>query len=241
VTVAHAHHDSAVSVLGLTETLRGLFPPAVEIALSDPRASQPALWPAETAAIARAVPARAQEFAAGRAAARAAMAALGHQPAAILMASDRAPVWPEHVVGSISHTADLCVAAVAPLSDVRAIGIDLEDHAALPVDLVPMVCTLDERAWLASQPEGAAGILARLIFSAKECVYKCQYQLTETLFDFDTLEITPDLDTGQFEATFVRRIGAFETGARVAGRFVITQDLIACGIALDSHPDTARD
>ncbi|UOA26823.1 4'-phosphopantetheinyl transferase superfamily protein [Pseudosulfitobacter sp. DSM 107133] len=237
---APATARDAVSDPARADVLRGLFPPAVEIALSNPRAPQPALWPDEASAIARAVPARAQEFAAGRAAARAALGALGHPPAAIPMAPDRAPVWPADVVGSISHTADLCAAALAPAAAFRAIGIDLEDHADLPADLLPMVCTLDERAWLASQPRDAAGILARLIFSAKECAYKCQYRMTETLFDFDTLEVTPDLDTGQFEATFTRQIGAFGAGARLAGRFVITQDLIACGMALGSTPGAAR-
>ncbi|MEX1236317.1 MAG: 4'-phosphopantetheinyl transferase superfamily protein [Roseovarius sp.] len=216
--------------------LAALFADEVEIVLVDPRTPQPAHWAEEAGSIMRAVPARVQEFAAGRAAARAAMVALGRAPAAVPAGPDRAPIWPEGLVGSISHCAHLCIAALAPRVQIRAIGVDLEEAAPLDCNLIPEVCTVAERAWLACQPENARGILARLIFSAKECTYKCQYPLTETLFDFDTLEITPDLDTGQFEATFARPVGEFAAGARLSGRFTMEDDVIACGMTLARKP-----
>jgi 4'-phosphopantetheinyl transferase EntD len=216
--------------------LRTLFPPEVEIALSDPRKPQPTLWPGEVPTILNARPARVREFSAGRTAARAAMVALGTAPAAIPAGTDCAPIWPALVTGSISHCADICIAALARCEAVRAVGADLEEATPLEPDLMPRICTLAERAWLASQPEETRAILAKLIFSAKECAYKCQYPLTGTLFDFDTLEITPDLDTGQFEATFTRAIGEFGAGACLPGRFVIEYGLIGCGMTLGRGP-----
>ncbi|SEK91666.1 4'-phosphopantetheinyl transferase EntD (siderophore biosynthesis) [Roseovarius nanhaiticus] len=216
--------------------LHALFPQNVTIALSDPQAPQPAPWPEEAEAIRWAVPARAREFAAGRAASRVAMALMGHASRPVPAGPDRAPIWPDGLTGSLSHTSSLCIAALAPLDQVRAIGVDLEDALPVPADLIPDICTLAERAWLACQPEAERGLLAKLIFSAKECAYKCQYPLTRTLFDFNTLEVTPDLDTGQFEATFVRGIGDFNAGACLSGRFVMHDDLIACGMVLARRP-----
>lgn len=220
----------------LSAALRGLFPAQVAVVLGDPGGVHPPLFPAEATAMARAVPARQAEFGAGRAAIRAAMAELGAPAAAIPMGADRAPVWPAGVTGSLSHISGLCIAAVALTSQFHAIGVDLEPAQDLDPDLIPHVCTLAERAWLACQPQAQRGILARLIFATKECAYKCQYPLTGILFDFDTLEITPDLDTGQFEATFTRAVGSFDGGACLSGRFVIEEGVIGCGMALAPRP-----
>lgn len=216
--------------------LRGLFPGEVAVAFSDPAGTHPAPWPEEAASLARAVPARRAEFGAGRAACRAAMSMLGLPPTAVPAGADRAPVWPAGLTGSLSHTEALCIAALAHSGRIRAIGVDLEPATDLAPDLIPTVCTLAERAWLACQPAPQRGTLAKLIFSAKECAFKCQYPLTRTLFDFDTLEITPDLDTGQFEATFTRAIGEFGAGACLSGRFVMEAGIIGCGMALAHRP-----
>ena len=221
---------------GRAASLRALFPDGIAIALSDPQAPQKPLWPEEAGAIAKARPSRVREFAAGRAAARAAMADLGHDALPVRMGEDRAPIWPAGITGSISHTGALCIAALGHGDRVRSIGVDLEEAAPLDGALIPAICTLAERAWLASQPRKQRGLLARLIFCAKECAYKCQYPLTRTLFDFGTLEVTPDLDTGQFEATFTAPVGAFDTGSCLPGRFVIEDGLIACGMVLFRRP-----
>lgn len=214
----------------------GLFPAGVAVAFSDPRADAPEVWPCEAPAIARASPRRRAEFAAGRAAARAAMTRLGACPAPVPSGADRAPIWPAGLTGSLSHNETLCIAAIAPSDTFRALGVDVEEDAGLPEDLIPAICTLAERAWLSSQPEQMRGWLARLIFSAKECAYKCQYGISGQIFDFDTLDITPDLDTGQFEATFLRGIGPFAAGTCLPGRFWRGHGVIATGMAIASGP-----
>ena len=50
------------------------------------------------------------------------------------MAEDRAPIWPDRVVGSITHTGDFAAAAVAWAADIAGLGIDSEqaiDRAGL--------------------------------------------------------------------------------------------------------------
>jgi 4'-phosphopantetheinyl transferase EntD len=143
---------------------------------------------------------RHREFAAGRRAARAAMVELGQRGVAIPMGPDRAPVWPEGLVGSISHTDTHCLAAVARSGNVRSLGLDLETDLPLQQDLWPEICTSDEMAWLATQPTPTRGHLARLIFSAKEAVYKAQYPLTGQLLEFDAFEIIFDVVGGGFTA-----------------------------------------
>ena len=75
-------------------------------------AMQGELLPPEAQAIDHAVPKRRREFTAGRTAARRACARLGVWAGALPVAADRTPVWPEGVVGSISHS-DLSCAVLA--------------------------------------------------------------------------------------------------------------------------------
>ncbi len=227
---------SARADLSLEAELRQMLGPHVAVSVTDPRAPHAPLWPAEAVAMGRATLTRKLEFAAGRAAARNAMQALGHPPQAVLSGADRAPVWPPALTGSISHTSDICIAAMAEAGRLRSIGVDVEEDSPLESALIPQICTLAERAWLAIQPDTTRGRLAKLIFSAKECAYKCQYAVTGTLFDFDTLEITPDVDTGQFEATFTRDIGPFIAGTCIHGRFALRPGVIVTAMVLARNP-----
>lgn len=231
-----AHPAPTLPVSPGQSALCALFPPDVAVVMNDPRAAHPAPMPPEMPAIAKAGPKRRAEFAAGRAAARAAMQALDMPARAVPAGPDRAPLWPQGVVGSLSHCESACVAALGPASSLRAIGVDIEEDLDLSPDLVPTVCSLAERAWLACQPEARRGLLAKLIFCAKECTYKCQYPVTGVMFDFHTLEITPDLDTGQFEATFTCDIASFAAGTCLSGRFAHEDGLIACGMVLARSP-----
>jgi len=182
--------------------------------------------------MARMAPVRQRAYAAGRVAAHNAMVDLSLPKRPVLMAPDRAPIWPEGLVGSLSHSQTCCIAALGPSDRFRALGIDVEEATRLDSDLLPTVCTNAELGWLAAQPTTDAGLLGKLIFSAKECAYKCQYAVTRALFGFDTFEITPDLDTGQFEATFTRDILPFAAKTCLHGRFVISDGLIITTMAL---------
>jgi len=211
---------------------RPLLPEGIALAGADRRDPAHRVLPEEAGAIASAVPSRRAEFAAGRTAARAAMQALGVEPRPVPMAADRAPIWPRALTGSITHTGDLCLAAVARRSDYRSLGIDAEPDTPLDPDLIPTICTPAERAWLSTLPGDQAGRMAKLIFSAKECAYKCQYSVTHTLFGFEMFEVTPDPASGQFEATFTADVGPFSAGELLTGRYGIGHGLIVTAMAL---------
>lgn len=201
----------------LTAAARAILPEGVAVAAADPRRLHPML-PGET--LPGAIPARLREFSAGRHAARLAMASLGQPVQPIPQADDRAPIWPQGICGSITHSRHACLAAV---SMVQGIGLDLEEEIPLERDLWPTVLLPDERDWALSQPD--AGLAAKLIFSAKEAAYKAQYPATLTLFGFETLLLRVEGD--RFTAMFQRNVGPFAQGtaleggiARVEGHFL---------------------
>lgn len=212
---------------GLTQVraaLSALFPPEVAIAVCEVAAADPtALWPVERDAVAGAVPHRLAEFAAGRAAARAALAALDHAPAALPMGPDRAPVWPKGISGSIAHAAGIAIAVArrgAPL------GVDVEADAALPPDLWPVITTPAERANL---PEGDEGRHVAQVFVAKEALFKAQAPGARAMFGFEAVSVT--LAKTGFDAKFLIQAGAFRPGDIIQGRLALAEGLILAGVA----------
>ena len=211
---------------------RALFGAEIAVAVTDPRVAHNRVLPQETRALKRMAPIRQRAYSAGRVAVHEATSQLDLPLRPVLMTPDRAPLWPEGLTGSISHSQSCCIAALGRTNQVRALGVDVEEDTDLDSDLVATVCTRAERAWLSAQPNAQAGLLAKLIFSAKECAYKCQYPVSKTLFGFDTFEVTPDPDTGQFEATFLNNVPHFAAGTQLHGRFGIADGLIITAMAL---------
>ncbi len=176
----------------------------------------------EAASVAMAVPRRRREFAAGRACARQAMAALGHAPVALPCQRDRTPLWPQGLVGSITHTDAWTAAAVARRDQgFASVGIDLEPADGLPADLWSSVCTADEQARVVRachlSPEHAAHVL----FCMKEAAFKCQYPISATMLEFADFAIEVDAPGKAFTAVYQRAAGPFSMYDRIHGRFAI--------------------
>ncbi|WP_275286097.1 4'-phosphopantetheinyl transferase family protein [Halomonas elongata] len=167
---------------------RGDWPEDVVHATRDPKEKHLSLYPTEEAAIVGANTRRRLEFAAGRSAARAVLKKLGFPHGVIPMDQNRAPIWPAGTIGSLSHTADVCIGVAALSQHVQAIGIDVENLAPLESKLPPYITDPEELACIDSPP----GLAALQIFSMKEAAYKAQYPLSQTFIDFDTLKVTPD-------------------------------------------------
>jgi len=195
----------------------------------DPRSIEGGLLEPEEQAVAGAVARRIDQFTAGRVCARRALARLGVDPQIpILAGEDRVPIWPDGFVGSITHTDSWCAAAVARASEVRGIGIDLEPATPLKESLVTRICTSTERQWLSDASE--PGLLAKVIFSAKEAVYKCQYPLTREFLGFHA--VTLHLGDGLFTAVFQQDVADFRRGDRIFGRYIIEDGVVATACAL---------
>jgi len=158
---------------------------SVELYGDDPSAF---LLAEEAAQFGSAVESRMKEFTSARSCARRALSKLGLAQTPILRGANREPLWPPGVVGSITHCKGFRAASVAKKSDLLAIGIDAEVHEALPPEVFRYACTDQELCWLAGAPEGTHW--DKVLFSAKESVYKAWFPLTQRWLGFEDVAVT---------------------------------------------------
>jgi 4'-phosphopantetheinyl transferase EntD len=197
----------------------------------DTREDDPAavLFPEEEALLARAVDKRRREFATVRACARTALARLGLPPAPILPGTRGAPTWPAGVVGSMTHCDGYRACAVARAGEVLTIGIDAEPDAALPEGVLGVVSDAGERAWIAELSAAEPGVSwDRLLFSAKESVYKAWFPLTGRWLGFEeaTVSVRPA------ERTFEARLLVPGPVSGFSGRWLTTGGLILTSVCV---------
>ncbi|MBK6808148.1 MAG: 4'-phosphopantetheinyl transferase superfamily protein [Sandaracinaceae bacterium] len=227
----------------LPALVRRLFDADVAVAEVDPREVDPehVLLPVERDAVARAIDTRRLQYAAGRHCARSAMRTLAVPPGPVTQDDDRAPRFPPGLVGTITHTQWWCAAAVALESTRAALGVDVEPDSPLKASLFGSVLTPDEITRLEAVPDDALrGLLGKLIFSAKECAYKCQYTLSRTFYGFHGMRVElPSLPAtgglppeGEFAAIFLRDAGPFRTGDALHGRYVRAHGYLMTGVEL---------
>lgn len=211
---------------------RDILPRGLSVAAGDPAFLPEVVDPREAVAVRGAVARRVTEFHAGRAAARAAMTQLSLPHGSVLMGQNRAPVWPDGITGSISHSKTACVAVVGLSSQWAGIGVDLEEATMLDPLLITEVCSKAERIWLGQQPAEERGVMAKLIFSAKEASYKAQFPVTGQLFGFEVLELTIDRETSRFEACFRSAQGPIAAGEILRGSYAHAAGLLVTGVAI---------
>ena len=98
------------------------------------------------------------------------------------------------------------------------------------------VLTEEEIAELDGFSDEARGARGKLIFSAKECAYKCQYAVSSTFYGFMGMRVDIDAEpgatAGAFRATFLRDAGPFRPGDVVAGRFARRGGYVMTGAIL---------
>ncbi len=173
---------------------------AAVIALGRVDATYPELLPSERLLTEGTNRARTREISAGRSLARLAMEALGQEPGEVLAAENGSPKWPDELCGSISHSSQFAVAAIAPRANFESIGIDIDDGRSLENSLGDVVTENELSALQVRWPTAARDVLARIAFSAKEAIYKCQAPVTgNTGLGFLDIELALDC-SGQLVA-----------------------------------------
>jgi 4'-phosphopantetheinyl transferase EntD len=198
-------------------------------AFADTPVADAVLFPEEEAAVARAVAKRRREFTTARACARRALGSLELASAPILPDEHGAPQWPPGVVGSITHCAGYRAAAVAHARDFLTIGIDAEPNDVLPDGVLERVSLAGERHRLQILTATAPGVCwDRLLFCAKEAIYKAWYPLTRRWLGFDEAEVTLDAAVGTFDV----RLLADSPLPDFAGRWLASDGLVAAAIAV---------
>ena len=132
---------------------------------------------------------RLSDFSTGRYCAIKALEQLGIKDAIIPIGKDRAPIWPEGIVGSISHCDSLTGAIVAKSSDHVSLGLDIEEIGRVTPDLWDLVFTENEKNYLFRLSDEDILVQSTAIFSIKEAFYKFQHPLTKTFLDFLDVEL----------------------------------------------------
>ncbi|MFG2830749.1 4'-phosphopantetheinyl transferase [Streptomyces sp. NPDC048434] len=192
-------------------------------------------FPEEDALLGRTTGRRRAEFAAARGCGRRALAGLGLPPGAILRAPGGSPRWPAGVVGSITHCDGYRAAAVGLGTRVLSVGIDAEPHRPLTVGLLDVITVEWERERLAELHQSAPSVCwERLLFSAKESIYKAWYPLTGRWLDFGDALLAFHPSTDAFTARL--RVPAPEAGgaslARMTGRWRVANGLALTAVTV---------
>lgn len=203
------------------------LPPGAIAVAREVGGDPPALEPEEEGAVARAVPSRRAEFAAGRACAREALRRLGLSGRLpIPVGPERAPRWPDGYVGSITHAGGIAAAAAAPPGLVRGLGIDIEPVAPLSEEIERLVLTPEELA----EREGPPSLVR---FAAKEAVHKAIHPATGAWLDFLDVTLRFGAESGTFRAcpssSATRRVAGLE---ELVGAWRLVDGFVLAGVWL---------
>ncbi|MGH8141671.1 MAG: 4'-phosphopantetheinyl transferase family protein [Steroidobacteraceae bacterium] len=182
---------------------------------------------------------RIQDFTAGRLCARTALQQKGMSGTSLLPGNDRQPLWPDSIVGSITHTDGYCAAVVGRDCDVRCVGLDSEVIGAVQPDVFRRICSPPELDRLLSLTPQRRSFAAALTFVAKEAFFKCQFPVAREWLDFDAVAVRADnwdADLGSFRIEPLRHI-ALEAHASPGsggwqGRFRRHEAFVTAGMAL---------
>ncbi|MGI9665666.1 MAG: 4'-phosphopantetheinyl transferase family protein, partial [Acidimicrobiia bacterium] len=186
-----------------------------------------------------AVEKRRVSFARGRGAAHLALRSLGWTDEPVLSGPNREPLWPNGMVGSISHAVGFGVAIAAPAADTDGVGVDIEQLGPV-TELWEHVLRIEERTWIRSLDNDAKSRALIALFSAKESIYKAFFPRHRQFFGFETASLVPT--SSGFEARLIdgfdvdypsRR--SFSVGCRWSGDLVTTWVVLP----LSSRPEGA--
>lgn len=185
---------------------------------------------------AAAIQRRVHEFEAGRCLSASVLLAAGASTTFVGVNANGAPRWPEGFIGSIAHTRRFIGVAVAPVRQIRSLGIDIEHifDASQVADVSKLCLTESERRMLRRAPISACRF-ATLCFSAKESIYKCLWPMYGASIEFNEVELVQfDERTGDLKFAILsdfdvglRKSDQIEVTSRFWGECVLTATSIA--------------
>lgn len=190
----HPPRSVVVPVLRLDLAVLFALPADAPVAVYSSNGSGPVdpalVDPSELTLIDQAIDSRRTAFTHGRACARCGLLQLGLDAGPIGRSTKRAPLFGADVTGSITHTTGF-VAAVVAQGRHRTVGIDAERIERAGRDVSERVLTPDELARVAELDPLDRDRIVIETFSAKEALYKAQFQITGAWLGFDDVGTTP--------------------------------------------------
>lgn len=161
-----------------------------------------ALLPAERAGREKATLKVLRQSGAVRILARQLLEQLGLPDAELPRLPNGAPRWPDGVAGSLAHDRDVAVAAVMHSDGSSFIGIDVEPAEPLPPKVMEEISTPGEQ-----RRYNPDLLQSRVLFCAKEAVYKAFNSKTGQFLGFQDVEI--DLNSGEATLKDGQRMSVF--------------------------------
>jgi 4'-phosphopantetheinyl transferase EntD len=199
--------------------------------------------PEEARVVARAVDKRRREFATARRCAREALAALGVPVRAVPSGPSREPCWPDGVVGSITHCAGYRAAAVARADTTATVGVDAEPHEPLPPGVLHSIALPEEVESVARWSAQDDSVhWDRLLFAAKEAVYKGWFPLARRWLGFEEALISFDPAAAAFTARLRPAEPLIHDGAVItgfSGRWLVGRGLVLTAVAVPAGAEPA--
>ena len=113
------------------------------------------------------------------------------------------PVFPNHIVGSISHTKEYVIALLGLKTDFLSIGCDIE--TIVPLNRAnklkhKILTETDLKILNQAQSDKSFNEIFSAVFSAKEAIYKCVFPLYKKFFGFHDFHLT-NINTEQLTFT----------------------------------------
>ena len=176
---------------------------------------------------------RRQEFLAGRYCAFQASKMAGFELVTLPVAATREPVWPQGVMGSITHSKQLAISCVSISDDLCSVGIDAEEliKPILGKEIEHYIAN-EEELILLNKSEFQKGLT--VLFSAKEALYKALFPIVRTFIDFKEVKLIAfDSENGSFELelnsqniVLSKYLGKYKGSFKQIGETIITLVLV---------------
>lgn len=117
----------------------------------------------------------------------------------ILQGTKKCPLWPAGYCGSITHSNDYACAATASRNNLQSLGIDLESMPRpISKNAYSWITNDEERTWINETQN--IDFYSKLIFSAKESIFKLIYPITKKFFSFDAVSLCKPVEANTFIA-----------------------------------------
>jgi 4'-phosphopantetheinyl transferase EntD len=133
------------------------------------------------------------------------------------------------VVGSITHCDSYTAAAVCSDRHFRSLGIDAEINQPLPEGVLSLIASSNEQVTLNRLRDSSIS-WDRLLFSAKESIFKAWFPVAQRWLDFLAAEVTFDRVHLTFRAELL--VESPPTGASFVGRFSVVGAHLLTAVAL---------
>ena len=178
---------------------------------------------------------RRDEYTLGRICAHRALSKFGLESVPILRnAETREPCWPESVRGSITHSDEFAAVAVGLSKDISGVGLDLESLSrSVNFGISRHVCVENERELLESLPSKQADLALRIIFSAKESIFKCLFPVSRTYLSFQDAKVTVNENESQFSFVLSKACdGITPQGFQHQGKYSVKGTMLLTSVFL---------